>query len=256
VALSFVAASAWVHSGSTSGVAAPALPSGWAVGDALSLGIVNKQVGASITTPTGWTFQGRIASANGAAYGATAGDVAVSIYTRVATAGQAAPTIPSMTGGSTNNTSGNAMSAYISCWRNDTKGWGFVFSGAAQSAAAQNWSTPLDSPLAAVAGDTLVSVAGYGNLSGTAGTHSSASLASSLTVTSANVPVSASTTTGADQAVLRTEYASPTSRSITGLVFTKSNTTLVYGAVGLLLLREVAAGSASSPVRRIGKYTF
>lgn len=124
MAVSFVAAGAWAASGSTSTAAAPALPAGWAVGDFLLLTVAWKQTGASLTAPVGWTtITNSAASFNGSGYGAGAGDVNVATFYRVATTGQTAPTILPLTGGSTNNTSGNVMLASVVAFRSSLNTW-------------------------------------------------------------------------------------------------------------------------------------
>lgn len=141
MALTFVAAGAWAASASTSAAAAPALPTGWAAGDVLVLIVHWKQKGATLTTPTGWTPVGSpVLSANGAAYGAGAGDTATAVFYTVATAGQTAPTIPALTGGGTANTTGNVMEAMIVAYRADSQSYQVVASYGAQSTSALAWS--------------------------------------------------------------------------------------------------------------------
>jgi hypothetical protein len=139
MSLAFVAQTTPTFSASTSTVPTLTAPTGVAAGDLVLIVAVYKQISATFTDPTGWTKLGGFQTANGAAYGASTGDVAIRIYARVWQAGDTIPTLAALTGGSTTSASGNVVGAFTIAYRATSGVYDISAQVNAQSTSATTW---------------------------------------------------------------------------------------------------------------------
>jgi hypothetical protein len=245
MSVSFLAVGTGASSTSTTvSGCSPGMPSGWAAGDLLLLYVGWKQTGAALTTPSGWTslISGQ-ASANGAAYGAAAGDTKISVFYRVAQTGDTAPTIADLTGGSTVAGSGNVMAAQIMGLHNATGVWSVAAVGGSQDTNSTAWSIPFGSDPGITSGDFLATLMAKTT---TAGSPSAAAVtATGAVIGAGNNITSIQSTIGADVATQAIRYSVTSGTAIANPTFTVTQSSNNYGAVALVRVRE-STGSAYS----------
>lgn len=260
MAISYVATGAWAFSSSTSTAAAPAMPAGFAAGDLLLLAVHWKQKTATLTTPSGWTRLGTSGvSTNGAGYGTGTGDTAVAIFYLISTTGaESAPTISALTGGSTNNTSGNVMGAKISAWRNAVGLWDIDYAYSQENTSSTSWSVPF-AAIDITAGDQLIF--SYSAAISTAtpsapGTSGGAGLTVNW-VAPVGDGTKSSSGIGADISTMNYRSSSVTGSTSSALTWTLTQSVATYGAVCMIRLREQALAAPSAPTGvavAVGKY--